>query len=129
MGERLRLSALWDRVAVILREDIHVLLPVAAAFFFLPSIVLTRLVPSAAIGEFSLPMMVSILLILFFQTIGQLAIFALLLDTNKTTVAQALRLASLRLLPAIGVQFMVFGMICSLLLVAQRSEEGRGGKE
>src|SRR3546814_19993592 len=70
MGERLRLSALWDRVAVILREDIHVLLPVAAAFFFLPSIVLTRFVPSAAIGEFSLPMLVSILLILFFQTIG-----------------------------------------------------------
>src|SRR3546814_8115451 len=61
-----------------------------------------------SIGEFSLPMLVSILLILFFQTIGQLAIFALLLDTTKPTVAQALRLASRRLLPAIGVQFMVF---------------------
>src|SRR3546814_13131711 len=64
-------------------------------------------------------MLVSILLILFFQTIGQLAIFALLLDTTKPTVAQALRLASRRLLPAIGVQFMVFGLICALLVVAQ----------
>lgn len=120
MDEQVGLMSLWDRVTAFLRQDLHVVLPVAGAFFFLPTVILTRFLPATAtIGEFSPAMLPPMLLILLLQTIGQLVIFILVLDMRKPTVANAMRLAFRRLLPAVGAQFMLLAMICGLLVAAQ----------
>ncbi len=119
MNDRVRLSTLWDRVAAWLRDDLYIILPVAGAFFFLPSIILTRFVPSMTIGQLNPSALLPMILIFLLQTVGQLAIFELMLDRQKPTVGQSLRIAFRRLLPAVGVQLMLFAMVCALLVVAQ----------
>lgn len=119
MNERLQLSTLWDRVAAYLRDDLQLVLPIAGAFFFLPSIILTYFMPATTAGTFSPSMLPPMLLVLLLQTVGQLAIFSLMLDPRRPTVSEALHYAMQRLLPAVGVQFIVFAMVCALLVVAQ----------
>jgi hypothetical protein len=119
MTHRLRPSALWDRTAACLREDLPVLLPVAGAFFFLPSIILTRLIPSEPLNAVTISVLLPIIVLLLLQTIGQLGIFLLVLDPRKPTVADALKGALRGLVPAIGVQFAVLSIVCTLLIVGQ----------
>lgn len=118
MAEGFRPSTLWDRVAAWIRDDLQIILPVAGAFFFLPSVIFTRFLPQSQ-AEFSAAMIVPMLLILVFQTIGQLSIFGLLLDPRNPTVRDALQLGLRRLIAAIGAQLMIFAMLCGLLLVGQ----------
>lgn len=118
MAEGFHLATLWDRVSAWLRDDLQIVLPVAGVFFFLPSVILSRFLPASA-EAFTPGMLAPLLLMLLLQTAGQLVIFALLLDTGKPTVRQAIRQGAHRLVPAIGVQLMIFAIFCGLLLVGQ----------
>src|SRR3546814_17655853 len=90
MTQRLRPSALWDRTAACLRENLTVLLPVAGVFFFLPSVIMARLMPAGPVGSLDLGILLPIGVMLLFQTIGQLAVLLMVLDPHKPTVREAL---------------------------------------
>src|SRR3546814_18010341 len=90
MTQRLRPSALWDRTAACLREDLTVLLPVAGVFFFLPSVIMARLMPAGPVGSLDLGILLPLGVMLLFQTIGQLAVLLMLSDPPQPTVRDAL---------------------------------------
>lgn len=121
MAERLRLSVIWDRAIAILRSESALFVPVAAAFFFLPSVIGARLLPEQALvmTAVSLSMLLPLIAMLIVQTVGQLAIVALVLDPARPTVKEAMSLALRRLPLAIGVLLALFGIVCGLLMIAQ----------
>ncbi|WP_158010726.1 hypothetical protein [Tardibacter chloracetimidivorans] len=119
MTQRLRPSALWDRTAACLRENLTVLLPVGGVFFFLPSVIMARLMPAGPVGSLDLGILLPIGVMLLFQTIGQLTVLLMVLDPHKPTVREALNGAMRALAPAIGVQFAILSVVCAFLIVGQ----------
>src|SRR3546814_16046108 len=90
MTQRLRPSALWDRTAACLRENLTVPLPVAGVFFFLPSVIMARLMPAGPVGSLDLGILLPIGVMLLFQTIGQLAVPLMVRDPHTPTLPAAL---------------------------------------
>lgn len=121
MDNRLRLASIWDDVVAYLRDHGQILLPIAAACFFLPAVVAARFMPapSSTFGSISPSVILPMAAMFIAQTVGQLAIFVLMLNPGQPTVGQALAVAMRRLPVAIGVQLLVFAMLCALLVAAQ----------
>src|SRR3546814_14247445 len=90
MTQRLRPSALWYRTAACLRENLTVLLPVAGVFFFLPSVIMARLMPAVPVGSLDLGIFLPIGVMLLFQTINTLPVLLLVLDSHKPNVLDRL---------------------------------------
>ena len=120
MDNRLRLAPIWDGVVAYLRDHGQILFPIAAACFFLPTIIVARFmpVPTAAMGSISPSIVLPMAAMILAQTIGQLTIFVLMLNPGQPTVGQAFGIALRRLLAAIGVQLLLFTILCVLLVAA-----------
>jgi len=103
-------SAVWDETVLMLKANRALLLPVAAAFLFLPSALGTYVAPPPIDPESSQPMLdyyrdnaLTLLLVQLVGFVGNLVILVLLLDGRRPTVGAAIGAA--------------FGMLLFYLLV------------
>lgn len=121
MNDRLDLSRLVEETLDYAKANLQLLLPLAGAFFFLPSVLTSRMLPDevASFDSISGTLVLALLIVFVIQTIGQLAILGLMLLPGSLTVRQCLELAVRRLGLAIGVQFLMFAVICLTFIVAQ----------
>ena len=97
-SDRFSPSRGWDDVRAILARDSRLIVPVAGAFFLLPTLVLSLVVPEIDAGssmqewiELLAPYAPLVLLVGIFQILGQLTILRLVLSTDRPTVAKALK--------------------------------------
>lgn len=87
-------SAIWDDALRMLRAGKAVLLPVAGAFFFLPTLLFGYLAPLPPAADqlmnYASDNMIWLLLVLTLAFIGSLAILVLVLDGDRPTVGAAI---------------------------------------
>ncbi len=109
------MSEAWRDATTMMSANREVLLIVAALFFLVPSLVLALVVPDMQETMMADPENASnlvlelyagwwwlVLLVMLAQVVGYLALLALLRDTSRPTVGEALRAGLAGLLPAIG---------------------------
>lgn len=114
------MSAAWNEATVMMSANREVLLVVAGIFFLLPSLAISLAIPdlqetmmadpenaSAAVIEIYMSWWWLVILSALAQIVGSLAMLALLRDTSRPTVGEALRAGVAGLLPAIGVYLLV----------------------
>jgi len=119
MTNRIRLADLWDHGLAYMRRNNTLLVPVAAAFFFLPSVLLSSFLPQSP-AEFShAPAILALVAILLCQLVGQLAILTLMIGGGRPTVGESLVRAGSRLPAALGVMFFFGALVVAVLIVAQ----------
>lgn len=118
-------AATWTATVASVRANDALLWPVAAAFFFLPQLLLRRIVgePLVAIqaGEVGLGESLVIGAATIVSVAGQLAVTRLMLrQGSEETLAQALRMALLMLLPGLAaliLQSLAIGVGLLLLII------------
>ena len=130
---RLDTTQVWRDATATISANREVLAVLAGVFFFLPGLAVGLFLPPpeppagaeakqilALMGDFytrAAPYMVANALI---QTVGQLAVLALVTRSDRLTVGEALREGSAGLLPYIGAQLLVtFGtmLVVGMVLV------------
>jgi hypothetical protein len=127
------MSEAWRDATAMMSGNREVLLIVAGLFFFLPSVVLALMMgdvqgvagtdpetANEAMMETYRRGWWAIVLMTLASIIGSLALLALLRDHGRPTVGEAIRMAVVRLLPAIGTYLLVGigGIIVTLLTFA-----------
>lgn len=119
----------WREASAMVGVNAQVLAVIAGVFFFLPAFAMSVFVPapeppSGAEGmealnalalyySDSLPWLV---IVSIAQAIGVLALLALLTDRSRPTVAQALRIGTVSLLPYVGAQLLL-GLVIGVALL------------
>lgn len=107
MADSLRFSpsAGWDEVRQTLGREMQLLVAIAGVFFLLPGLVLSFVLPPIddltsleAIAAAIEPYFLLIVLVSIVQMVGQLAIWTLVMATDRPTVGQAIK-AALMFLP------------------------------
>ncbi|OYW45693.1 MAG: hypothetical protein B7Z33_07650 [Sphingomonadales bacterium 12-68-11] len=125
------MSEAWREASAMMRANREVLLVVAGIFFLLPNLLLMLNMPDFAGLAMEDPRAVEAAMMEFYATqwwvlivvavagiVGNLALLALLRDTARPTVREALRLGLVGLLPAFGVYLLfVVGAVVVLGLL------------
>jgi len=127
MAIKLDMGKAWNDAVALLSANKDVVLIVAAVFFFLPNAIATLAMPqataeleamAAANAEPDLQAMLDMMLAFYaeiwwilvllavFQAIGVLGLLALLTDTSRPTVGEALAFGAKALIPYIGAQLL-----------------------
>jgi membrane-anchored glycerophosphoryl diester phosphodiesterase (GDPDase) len=127
------MSEAWREATAMMSGNREVLLVVAGLFFLLPSLVLALVMPGlqesmiadpehaqARVLELYANWWWLMLLVVLAQIVGYLALLALLRDTSRPTVGEALKAGLTGLLPAIGFYLIVGAgaVVVALVVVA-----------
>jgi hypothetical protein len=124
------MSEAWNDATAMMSANREVLLVVAGIFFLLPSLAVALAIPgvqesmmadpenaSAAITEVYANWWWLLILVVLAQLVGYLAMLALLRDTSRPTVGEALKTGLAGLLPAIGVYLVIAVAIAAVGIV------------
>lgn len=124
------MSEAWRDATAMMSANREVLLVIAGIFFLLPSLATALTMPSlqqsmmadpttasAAVMELYAGWWWLLLLVLLAQLVGYLAMLALLRDSSRPTVSEALRTGLAGLLPAIGMYLIVGVVGFAIMLV------------
>jgi len=129
------MSEAWRDATAMITANREVLLVVAGIFFLLPSLVIAFVTPAlqeslmadpenmekameAMISNWGVLLFVGIFAMTLFQIVGYLAMLALLRDTSRPTVAEALKAGLVGMLPALGYYLLLgFGLFAAALVV------------
>ncbi len=129
----------WREAVAMISANREVMLIVSGVFFFLPSLAAVLLIPEMQppasqdseqiqqfLADFYLDNAPYFIAMAIIQTIGLLALLALLRDDSKPTVGDALKIGLTGLLPYIGTQLIVAFAIAlvALLLIALPAASG-----
>ena len=138
MPVKLNLGQAWDKATAILSANRQVVLVVAGVFFFLPNLIATFILPSQA--DFAMQMealgpqpdpeqLMDVMSAYFMgswwvyvilglvQAVGMLGLLALLTDTSRPTVGQALAFGGKGVIPYFAAQILMsFAMLAAFFL-------------
>lgn len=124
---KLDIGAIWNEATELVRANKEVLAALAGVFFLLPSFAFTLLMPAPQpqpgdspermykmMTDFYASAAPWLLAMVLVQALGQLAAFALLARSGRTTVGDALREGLQGMLPYIGTQ-LIFGLVLTVI--------------